>query len=349
MKKGQLGQYMTTILLCLFLCIACLTQPALAYDGIDTDRQVSLTLTYGKDDAGFAKVEFQLYRVADVSYDLNYTLTGDFKRYPVSLENLDSTGWRNLAETLSAYVARDKLCPLQVEKTDGDGKLTFDKLNTGLYLVIGQRHKEGRYTYTPEPFLICLPNLNDQDIWDYDVTASPKYESSYKPSGNGGGNDRPETETVSRSVRKVWRDTGYETKRPDAVTVQLLQNGRVASTITLDESNNWTHTWNGLDGDSIWQVVEYDVASGYTVSVGRDGDLYIMTNTYELQGPPPAASSEIPPPEESEAPPIESKPEEKLPQTGMLWWPVPLFACGGMSLFLAGWLRNQKHGDSDEK
>ena len=30
----------------------------------------------------------------------------------------------------------------------------------------------------------------------------------------------------------------------------------------------------------------------------------------------------------------------KLPQTGMLWWPVPLLAVAGVALFLAGWIRH---------
>lgn len=49
-------------------------------------------------------------------------------------------------------------------------------------------------------------------------------------------------------------------------------------------------------------------------------------------------------PPESPAPPKKSpgssspKPSV-LPQTGQLWWPVPLLACAGLALFLVGWLR----------
>lgn len=39
--------------------------------------------------------------------------------------------------------------------------------------------------------------------------------------------------------------------------------------------------------------------------------------------------------------------EPDIPQTGQLWWPVPLLACGGMALFLTGWLRRRGSADSD--
>ena len=32
----------------------------------------------------------------------------------------------------------------------------------------------------------------------------------------------------------------------------------------------------------------------------------------------------------------------KLPQTGMLWWPVPALAASGILVFLLGWARNSK-------
>ena len=38
------------------------------------------------------------------------------------------------------------------------------------------------------------------------------------------------------------------------------------------------------------------------------------------------------------------KPGGKLPQTGQLWWPVPMLACAGMTLFLLGWVRKEQAG-----
>ncbi|MDO4269275.1 MAG: hypothetical protein Q4C73_12450, partial [Eubacteriales bacterium] len=40
--------------------------------------------------------------------------------------------------------------------------------------------------------------------------------------------------------------------------------------------------------------------------------------------------------------------EERLPQTGMLWWPVPILAVSGLLLFAFGWTRSQRGEDDEE-
>lgn len=117
--------FKTLIILLLALCLLCPAFPALAYEAIDTDRKTALTVYFGKDEVHFSGAEFQLYRVADVSPSAQFTLTGDFARYPVSLEKLDSAGWRALAQTLEAYAARDKLTPLQTAITGKNGEQNF--------------------------------------------------------------------------------------------------------------------------------------------------------------------------------------------------------------------------------
>lgn len=185
--------------------------------------------------------------------------------------------------------------------------------------------------------------------------------------------------TVVRRVVKVWNDGGGEDSRPDSVVVQLLQgNGTVADEVTLNATNSWTYEWTDLDADEDWQVVEKNVPEGYTVSVSRDGTTFTVTNT--LAPPPPPDHPDEPDdpddppddpddpddpdepdtpdhpdePDEPDTPDEPDKPDEPdepdIPQTGQLWWPVPLLACGGMRLFLTGWLkrRNGDCGGTDE-
>ena len=99
---------------------------ALAYVSIDNSRETSLTVQFEKEGTGFANVQFRIYRVAEVSDMAEFTLTGDFAGYPVSLEDLDSSGWRALAQTLDAYVGRDSLAPLKTAVTDAAGKVIAD-------------------------------------------------------------------------------------------------------------------------------------------------------------------------------------------------------------------------------
>ncbi len=323
---------------------------AFAYEAIDTGRETSLTVCFGRDGNGFSGVEFRVYRVADVSTGAQFTLSGGFAEYPVAVNGLDSSGWRALAQTLDGYVARDGLEPLRTAQTGTNGRAVFDGLSTGLYLVIGDRYRQERYTYTPEPFLIALPTLDDADAWVYDVTASCKYDSDYNPPGGGGGDDGDD-DTIDREVLKVWENDGNKDKRPDEVVVQLLWDGRVYDTVTLNEGNNWRHTWTGLDADSRWRVVEYETPKGYTVAVDRQGITFVMTNSWteEIPDEPPPEGNIPPPPDENipdEPPPGGDWPggdepgepgEPDLPQTGVLWWPVPVLACAGLFLFLIGW------------
>ena len=193
-------------------------------------------------------MEFSLYRVAALTEEGEYALTDDFAQYPVSLEDLDSSGLRSLAQTLDAYVARDTLTPLLSQETGEDGMVSFDGLSPGLYLVLGESYTQDNTVYTPSPMLFYLPGQGEDGGWEYEVTASCKF-------------DQEETTdaTVFRKVQKVWKDSGNQSKRPEMVFVQLLENGAVVDTVALSEENNWEYTWEGLDASSRWQVAETSV------------------------------------------------------------------------------------------
>ncbi len=339
-------------LACLLLAGTLLPSTAMARGMVDVDRtDCALSIQYP-----CSGITFRLYRVADVSAAGDFTLTGEFKRYAVSLTGLDSTGWRNLADTLDGYIARDRLSPADTQTTSRTGQLTFSQKTPGLYLVTWDRHTTGGYTYTPQPFLVSLPGLDQNDNWVYALDAVPKYDKDQVP-------DEPDgPDTVDRRVLKIWKDDG--TERPGSVVIQLLRNGAVYREVALSSGNNWKHTWTDLDAKYNWQVVEKTVPDGYTVTVSREGITFVVTNT---QTPPdiPEPPDEPNPPDKPDTPdgpgvpqtgvnepdiPLAGQDGPNIPQTGQLWWPVPLLACGGMGLFLAGWLkhRNRDSGEPDE-
>ena len=338
LKKRRRQLYIA--LVCLAAVISLLPRSARAIGRIDTDQPVSLTVRCQKEQA-VSGVRFSLYQVADVSGTAAFRLTGDFAGYPVSLDDLSSADWQALAGTLAAYAARDHLAPLDSGRTGSDGTLRFPQqqksLLPGLYLVVGDSYTAGNRIYTPSPFLICLPNLDSEtDMWVYDETVDPKYTWETGDGGDEGGG------TVRRKVLKVWEDDGAEDERPESVTVQLLRNGKVYDTVTLSGKNRWSYEWSGLEQGDIWQVVEADVPEEYTVTVSREGVTFVVTNTLTEEitdeptpeGPLPEVPEENIPDE-----PVPQGPA--LPQTGVLWWPVPLLACAGMALFLAGWARRR--------
>lgn len=94
----------------------------------------------------------------------------------------------------------------------------------------------------------------------------------------------------------------------------------------------------------LYLVMQDASADGYsslnpflvTIPLEDDGKLY-----YDVDASPKAGTVEKIP--DSGKP--EKVPQSKLPQTGMLWWPVPIFAGSGLLLFLVGWIRRQRSGE----
>ena len=269
------------ILLCTIMVLLMLPMQVFAAGAIDLERDVALTVSYKDGSTPLAGVEFSIYRVADVdAYAYSeFTLTDEFASSNVSVNNLDSSGWRTAAGTLAGYVQLNGIKALDSGSTNDDGLLTFptDKsivMKPGLYLVIGQKHTQNSTIYTAEPFLVSLPALNEiENAWDYVGTASPKFTSTpiipIIPDPD-----------VDRKVIKVWDDEGYEHNRPEQVIAVLLRDGVPYDSVVLDEDNDWTYRWTGLDADYTWTVTEKEVPNGYTVSIRKEGITYVITNTY---------------------------------------------------------------------
>ena len=350
--------------LCLVLCLPMLPGTARAIDPIDLEAKTSLSMVFCPGDRPAEGAKFHVWRVGEPDQFCNFTKTEAFADYDVVVTNLDADGWADLANTLSGYVARDKIQPDATATVNKEGKAVFSDLPTGLYLVTGDVYKYGRYTYTPSAIMVSLPSRDAEDQWHYDVTAKAKYTEDYNPGGGG-------SSKTSLKVVKIWEDDGKET-RPAEVVIQLLKDGEVYDTVTLNEGNSWRHTWTNLSKSAKWQVVEKTVPEGYAVLVSNDSQYtFTVTNTSESDippGPPPLdpRPPEDPPENPPENPPGDNPPGDtppgntppgnnppgntpppNLPQTGMLWWPVPVLAVSGMGCFLAGWVKDRKDEDHE--
>lgn len=246
-------------IICLALCLLCCVlslQPVLAEETPETPEAGSLILKYDQNGAVFS-----VYRVAEMTQQ-GYVLTGSFANYPVSPVADDTEQWLSLAATLAAYAARDQIAP------DASGEIAHNQLTCtgllpGLYLVVGSVTTQDRTVYHPIPFLIAMEEGKDS-------TASVKWEEETLP-----------VVRADYTVQKVWQDTNFAENRPDFVTVQLLENGKVMETVTLSEENHWQHTWKQLPAAGQWQVTEQDVPQGYTVTVSQNGKAFTVTNTYQ--------------------------------------------------------------------
>jgi len=326
---------------------------AMAAGSIDTGRGCTMSVSYRDGDTPIAGAAFSVYRVAAVSESGALSVDEDFSRFGVDIQGEEES----LAATLEGYVLQGGLTPVSQGKTDAKGFLTFpagdEILEPGLYLVLGSRHRQGGAVYDAQPFMVMLPTEDKESGgWLYDVAVNIKFSKKEEP---GAG-------TVTRKVLKVWKDAGNEKKRPKEIVVHLLRDGETYDTVTLNATNNWRHTWDNLDNASRWLVVE-DVPSGYTVQITREGITFVVTNTGGKPGNPPhnpgspggpsgGGDSDTPgtpdhsgttdTPGEPDAPEMVEIFDDLvplgslLPQTGQLWWPVPLLLCVGLLFTVTG-------------
>lgn len=313
----MIKKFINTMMVLLLALIIVTPAQSFAIDRIDLDKDVTLTVNYLQDETPVPGANFHLFRVADTSETADFTLTGDFAKYPVKVKDLDSQGWTDLATTLYGYVRRDGIKPMDNATTNAAGQVKFPTTGTmkpGLYLVTGDTVRFNKMIMDVAPALICLPDRpEDSESWTYDAVSFAKYMNE------GYYIDNP----ISHKVSKVWQDEGFEEQRPDDIEVQLLQDNEVFDTVTLSAENNWSYEWPELDGDYTYTVVETEV-TGYTVSVSQNEEAFVITNTnndwQEFQ---------------------ESEEEETLPQTGVLWWPVFALIAAALIFFIIGVARNR--------
>lgn len=318
------------LLLSLVLLLSVCSVPAFAYERIDTAAGASLTAHFTENGTGMQGVLFRLYRVAEVSDAVEFELTSEFSGAAVSLDNIESTStWSELALTLSAYAGANAVAPVETETTGSDGSVIFSGLPVGLYLLVGDSVVVGDYSYAPTASMILLPALQEDDSWSYTPSVDIKYTKTFV------------AETQDVTVKKVWSD-GDSDKRPDSVSIQLLRDGTLQDTVTLNADNSWTCIWKDLtstyEGENsekktyTYTVNESDVPSGYTVSISQNGTAYTVTNTKKNSSSSSTASST---PTEPTAPTNPSG--EALPQTGLLNWPIPVMTIAGLLLVACGW------------
>lgn len=290
------------------------------YSGADIP--VSLTLNYEKDGTVLPGVHVSVYRVGKLGADGIPGLDGAFAGYPVDLGSPEKTSqWDLAAQTLAGYAAADHLQPYASAESSDDGRAAFSDLEKGVYLVTADPLKYENSIWRFAPFLLILPQQ--------DTDGDPLYQVNVIPKGID-HSEQPARKEYK--VTKHWAGTGGN-PHPSSVNIDIYKDGELYDSCTLSEKNGWVCSWSddGTD-ESVWQVVERNVADGYHVTSEKTGNTWIITNTFE---------------EEKTVQP-DSPQGEKLPQTGQLVWPVPVLAGCGMLLFAVGWRvykKNEKKKD----
>ena len=276
-------------MICLVLLLCLLPVQAFA---LDVDRACSLTVHYGIEGA-----QARVYRVAQANEDGSFDLVEPFNSWPVNIYGITAQEeWDTAIDTLETYILVNKTQPDYEKTADSSGDVVLTGLKTGLYLVLTPQVEDQVF----ESFLIHLPNPNEET---YDLEVNPKHTTV-----------QPPPEYASYSVVKLWKDTGHTQNRPQTVTVDILKDGEIFTTVTLSADTGWSYSWTTETGGS-WSVAERDVPQDYTVAVTAGGTAFTITNTYKT-------------------PPV-----PEVPKTGDIfpvWLWVLVMSISGMALVILG-------------
>ena len=296
-----------------------LPMQALAAGNIDLSHAHSLTVTAVYAQKPISGMRFDAYRISSVDEFGELTVIDRYRDFADELDirGKNDTAWQNMAQTLAREILLDPdLKPSRSAVTNSDGVAVFTDIPMGLYLVPGSTIRKNGYVYSTSPFFVMLPEQDlSSNTWNYNVVANAK----------------PGQEPVRADyeVIKVWKDSCHKDQRPESITISLICDGVENDTITLPYEGAWSYTWKNLDTNHQWTVEEEEETGYKKPDVQQEGYRFIVTNTCNKSTTSTGSG------------------KPTLPQTGQLWWPVPVLIAAGLLFVVIGLVR--RRGTIDEK
>ena len=299
---------------------------------------------------------FEIYKVGDIDTDTGEVkFDSTYEKAGVDLEASDDV----LAETLASYaITNESILPTQEGETSEGGKLSFVALPEGAYVLVGlETDYEGyRYSYSPSYFTIpSTKEVISRDTSGEEGDMDKLYHNLKVYPKNQRILTQQDTEFVEIEAIKIWEDENNSASlRPESITVELWSRNKTDGTKTLcdtqklDASNNWRYVWKDKDAVNLeYYCVEKDVPESYKVSEssGQDSQTKRYFHTFTNSYKPPVTTTETTNPPGTYTKRTVNK---TLPYTGMLWWPVPFLAAGGLALVLVGVAGKRRRAKNDD-
>lgn len=250
---------------------------------------------------------------------MNLTVTCPVSNMQVSLYRVADENY-NLVDAFSHYsidlkqdvqgAANALENRILMDGIEADASVTSDSLSTASFTGLSS----GIYLVVGKEVsqdgVFYMPQVSLVSL-SGDLSVDLKYEMSDKPS--------------RIHVLKVWKKDNKKS-RPKSIEVCLLRSdGIVVDRVVLNSDNQWSTTWENLSTLYTYRVMETSVPSGYKESCTREKDTIVLTNTGNYTDK------------------VENKKDEELPNSGQLWWPVPVLLFVGLVLFgLGRHLKNEE-------
>lgn len=182
------------MLICMLLLCSFFSAQIFAATMIDSDRPVTLQIEYTYDNKALTGTDFDIYHIATIDAYGELTPTSTFEKFDVEIYGQNDEAWEILTKELKDYIDKNKIVPYDFGKVDNEGIAYYpnktDRVEQGLYLIIGHSIAQGGFIYNTVPSLVMLPSIDDEtNDWTYDVKVIPKpgvssdqHEEPNKPS-----------------------------------------------------------------------------------------------------------------------------------------------------------------------
>ncbi|MEG1057593.1 MAG: Cna B-type domain-containing protein [Carnobacterium sp.] len=132
-----------------------------------------------------------------------------------------------------------------------------------------------------------------------ELSTDYKYRYESQVIGRDIVNTAIEMEKMSLIVNKEWDDKGYESIRPETITIQLLANNKLqGNPVTIGVNEKWTWEFTDLairdelGNDISYSIKEIDVAKHYQVDQIQENNKINLINKFVKEEPNPEEEEE---------------------------------------------------------
>ena len=191
----------------------------------DGTGSLTVVLQEAEKGIGIADAEFMIFQVRELVKEddgaLKWKLTEDFENCGIELDNLTADQSNQAAKELTKYAVGN--LPAGITKiTDQNGKVVYQALDFGTYLVVSSNISEEYYAV--DPFLVSVPIADENDDYWYHVTALPKTERVPTPTPEPTPTPTPTPEPTPTSASTPTQ-TPEQTSMPEGKLPQTGQAG----------------------------------------------------------------------------------------------------------------------------
>lgn len=342
------------------------------------EKKGSITLICQESDDNVEGMVWHLYKVG-VRTEKDYVFEGDFAKYSIALGDTEKSmnEWSaeelsDAAETLRTYIIADDI-PYDAEGvTNANGLVKFEGLENGLYLAAGETKCDYEAAYEATAAFLEINTAVDEDI-----TAYPKIIVKHVIVGSVLEN--PETYTVKKIW---MNNSGEPRDKDIVIKADIYCDDEFYESVELSAKNNWEYEWTTDEYHEWFVIereipkgyvvaykkneTQYLIVNTYievhsdvdivttTVDIGEDHETSTTTVTGSSTGTSSTDSSSTSASSDttntasnstsnsSSNSVITSSSGGKLPQTGQLWWPVPIMGVCGVLLIGIGFKLSKK-------